>query len=146
IFRGLIIKDNTEKTLGIISALMFLSFLILYFRDINLENLLLVDIYETRSKFSDIDTGLTGYLKAPLARIILPVLIIWKIERKQFIMVAIYSLMVIYIFLTGAIKSILLGLVALFIFYKGSYINKTLLFLKGISGVSIIETIYNFLW
>src|SRR5699024_3003316 len=143
-FRGVMIKDNTEKPLGIISALMFLPFLILYFRDINLENLLLVDIYETRSKFSDIDTGLTGYLKAPLARIILPVLIIWKIERKQFIMVAIYSLMVIYIFLTGAIKSILLGLVALFIFYKGSYVNKTLLFLKGSSGVIIVGTVLYF--
>src|SRR5699024_12300021 len=107
-------------------SFMFLHFLNLYLRYINLENLLLVDIYETRSKFSDIDTGLTGYLKAPLARIILPVLIIWKIERKQFIMVAIYSLMVIYIFLTGAIESILLGLGALFIFYKCYYVNTTL--------------------
>lgn len=140
-FKGVLIKDNTEKPLGIISFVMFLPFLVLYFRDINLENLLLVDIYETRSKFSAIDTGITGYLKAPLTRIILPILIIWKIEKRQFIMVAIYSLMIVYIFLTGAIKSILLGLVVLFIFYKGSYVKKTLLFLRGISALTILGTI-----
>ena len=140
-FKGAFIKENTEKPLGIISFLMFFPFFILYFRDINLENLLLIDIYDTRAKFTDVDTRWTGYLKAPLARIILPILVIWKLEKKQFIMVAIYSLMIIYIFLTGAIKSILLGLIALFIFYKGSYVKKTLLFLKGVSAITLFGTL-----
>lgn len=140
-FKRSLAFKSPDKFLGILSIVMFIPFLIIYYKHINLRNLLLEDIYVTRSMFSGLGTKITAYLKSPLSRVLLPVLIAMKLNKGQKKMALMYMMMIIYIFLCGALKSIYMGLIAMIIFYSGSYVKKTLLFLKGISFLTYMGTI-----
>ncbi len=114
---------SPDKKLVTLAFILFVPFLI-YLPHINLKNLFFIDVYETRTLFANISYTLLDYIKAPLSRVVLPILIISAIEKKDskiFVFVA----MIIYIYLCGALKSIFLGLIALIFFYKGRYFQKT---------------------
>lgn len=132
---------DPDKIMSILSILMFLPFLILYIKYVNPKNLLLVDVYQTRSLFRSIGHTFTGYLNAPLVRVLLPILIVHKLENKQYKSFFLYLCMVLYVYLCGALKSVFMGLLALLIFYRGTFYKKCKIFLSSISVLALLGTI-----
>src|SRR5699024_6990843 len=122
VFKRIRIK-NTEKLISIMGTIIFIPFFVIYYKHINLRNLFLLDVYDTRGAVSG--TTFTAYLTAPLSRVILPALIVNKLNKKEYWLVVIFILMTLFIYLTGALKSILIGLAAVFFFYRGNYYKKT---------------------
>ncbi|WP_053218195.1 hypothetical protein [Virgibacillus senegalensis] len=127
---------NSDFYIGLVTIFLFLPFLILFYNHINLKNLLFIDVYKTRAYFNGIKNSYTAYASAHLARILLPYLIVRKLVKKQHIMMILYIVMLLYLYLCGALKSIFIGLLALLVFYKGTYYKKTIFFIKGISFIS----------
>lgn len=139
-FKPINIDTHGDIFLSFCSFVMIIPFIVYYYKYINLKNLLLIDVYETRALFRRVSRPLTGYLSAPLVRVILPVLILNKIEEKKFKQVLIYTSMILYVYLCGALKSVFLGVVALFLFYFGSYNKKINNFLFVIIFLTFVGT------
>lgn len=114
--------DTRAKLILLVSLVLFLPFL-KHISQINLNNLMLKDIYETRTLFKNTSIGssIIGYIKEPLARVLLPILLVIGIEEKKRYYIVLSSAMILYIFLCGGLKSILFGLASTLIFYKGDY-------------------------
>ena len=126
------LKNNTIKKdpmplLLVIALILFIPFVITYYNKINIKNIFLSDIYETRVYFREKENQnvILGYISAPLSRIILPALIALSINNKRKSYLIICSVMIIFIFLCGALKSILFGLFAVLLFYGKDYYSKT---------------------
>lgn len=137
---------NIDFVIGLITVLMFAPFVVLFYKYINLKNLLFIDVYKTRAVFSNLNNIYAAYMKAPLARVLLPVLIVKQRNKKQYIIMSLYILMLIYLYLCGALKSIFIGLIAIIIFYNGTYSQKTLRFIKGVAFLTYAGTITYFLF
>ncbi|MGG5307135.1 hypothetical protein IGJ83_001827 [Enterococcus pernyi] len=121
-------KGDTLKGLFLISCVLFVPVFLVYFRHINIRNLLFLDIYDTREVFRGVQTSIVGYLRAPLAMIILPISIVKSLEEKRYGYFSVSVFMIIFIFLAGAVKSIFIGLIAVLLFYFFSYRKKVFLF------------------
>lgn len=132
-------QGNKGQIIFLLSIVLFLPFL-RYISQINIENLLLKDIYETRTLFRNNSSGSSaiGYIKEPLSRVLLPLLLVIGIERKNKMYIALSSVMILYIFLCGGLKSIMFGLLSVLFFYKGDYSEKLLRFVKILSIVCVI--------
>ncbi|GMG69720.1 hypothetical protein [Tetragenococcus halophilus] len=139
-FSGIRRVSNSRQLLTIGSILMFIPFL-QFIRYIDLKNLLLIDVYKTRMLFRNVGDSITGYLNAPLVRILLPVLVVGSIERKKWKSTFFFLLMILYVYLCGALKSVFMGLIALLIFYRGGYYEKIKYFLNGVGFLTIAGTI-----
>jgi len=116
------------KHLLVISLLLIIPFLF-YIPYIDISNLWLNNIYETRHEFREISTPITGYLVSPLSRVMLPVLFLYFFNKKKYKVLILPLIGIIYIYLCGATKSIFFGLFAAVLFYFGrSYIDKMKIF------------------
>ena len=134
-------KKDPTTILLLISLAFFAPFLILNFDKINLKNLLLIDIYETRLAFRGNSNIILGYLSAPLSRVLLPVLVVMSIRKKKYVHVALSIIMILFLYLCGAVKSVLFGLMAVLLFYGGDFSKKTrrlLLCIVAIFSLGII--------
>ena len=122
-----IIKRDPLQILLIIAIILFIPFFIEYHDKINLNNLFLSDIYETRTLFRELGNGnhILGYITSPLSRVILPALMALSIKNKKYSYLIICAIMILFVFLCGALKSILFGLFATLIFYGGTCLKKT---------------------
>lgn len=130
----------------LITLVLFLPFL-RYLTFINLKNLMLQGIYETRNLFENINSpAFLSYMSGSLSRVLLPILIIVCIENKRKILLVISGAMLIYLFLCGGVKSIFLGLLCTVFFYKGDYSAKTRRFLYAIFAASLLSLILLFLF
>jgi len=137
--KGETISENRiESVLTYLSIAMFLPFLAFYYKYIDIKNLLLIDVYDTRASFRNINIPLIGYLQAPLVRVILPTLIVRNMEKKKYLKVFLFLIMILYIYLCGALKSVFFGLLALLFFYKGTVTDKALRFIISISLLTYI--------
>lgn len=132
------LAKNPMPVLLIIAILLFIPFVILYHDKINLNNLFLSDVYETRAVFRENQYRIIGYITAPLSRVILPALIALSIKHKKYNYLVVCSIMVLFVFLCGALKSILFGLFAVLLFYKGDYNDKCVRLLIGLIISSIL--------
>lgn len=131
-FKPILVVKNVEFSLTMLSGILILPFIILYYKYIDIKNIFLINVYETRALFRKVSIPLTGYIMAPLVRIILPVLIVNNIEKKKMLKTLMFFCMIIYVYLCGALKSVFFGLIALLLFYPGSYHKKVITFLQGI--------------
>lgn len=132
-FRGVLRVNNVMESSNlfeILAYIMFAPFLFLYFRYIDLSNLINKNVYQTRAIFKEISVPITGYLMAPLARVLLPSLIVQNFKKEKYIKVLLFSLMIVYLYLCGALKSVYIGLFAAIFFYFGTYKQKTNYLLK----------------
>ncbi len=128
--------------LVIVSILLFIPFVIIYRNSLNLNNLLFQDIYETRSLMTSLSNPLVDYFESPLVRVIIPILFIKSIEKKNYLLLAYSIIVIIYIFLCGALKSNLFIVALITIFYFGNtYQKKLIIFLRGVKWVSILSLI-----
>lgn len=136
----------SDKLTWFIFVVIAVSMLLPYLRNyqqINLNNLLLQDIYLTRREHSGQFSAVLGYLSSPISRVVLPFLFIYSLEynKRGIAVLSVVSLLLMFL-LTGAVKSILFGLAACIFFYKGNYRQKESRFLRTmiISNVcSVLE-------
>ena len=125
------IKENNKLILVIfLSFLLLIPFVIKFLPYINVKNLLLQDIYETRAIQKKISTPYYGYSYSILSKVLIPILIVYSLVYKKYktLLIGVFSL--IFLFLCGAHKSVLLGSILLLLFYFGNVVNKLKIFLS----------------
>lgn len=133
---------SSYKILFVVSLVLFIPFL-QYLKYLKLENLLFVNVYETRLQFRELSTSLTGYLESPLCRIFLPIVLIVSIQKKKYLLALVSSVIIFYIFLCSATKSILVGFFITILFYFGkNYIDKIKIFSLFIFSLTLISILF----
>src|SRR5690606_31688255 len=133
-------------TLGVI------PYLIQYGPYINLKNLLLLEVYETRAKMSSISNSYIGYSYSIYTKIIIPLIIVFSLELKSKITLLYGILLLMLFYLFGAHKTVYIGLIVVLVFYKLSYYFaiKKIVLLFNITLVTAFVMImlfnYDYLW
>ncbi|MFN8259045.1 MAG: hypothetical protein U0W24_25375 [Bacteroidales bacterium] len=121
----------------LVAFLFFIPFL-KYYDQINLGNILFKDVYETRFLFRNIDNKYIGYLESPLSRVLLPVVAIIALNKRNIYVFTIAVIMILYIYLCSATKSLLIGiLVVLFFYYGKDFIVKYKIFALLVAGLCL---------
>lgn len=133
-----VLKKDYFILLTVLAVIMFIPIAIKYYGNLNLKNLLLQDVYDTRTNYKANSSGVIGYISEPLVRVLLPYLVVVSIQKKKKLFILLFSFMIIFVYLIGALKSILFGLIVLFFFYFGSYVVKETRLLAVLSGLSWI--------
>lgn len=106
--------------IGII-AIGVLPYLIIYGPHINIKNLLLLDVYETRSRMAGLSNSYFGYTYSPFTKIIIPLIIVFALEiRDRFMLLTGIAFLILF-YLFGAHKTVYLGLVVILVFYRWDY-------------------------
>lgn len=114
---------------------LIIPFFVTYKFNISLNTFLLEDVYETRSLSKELSNPYLGYVYSWLARIIIPVALIFSIIYRSKTKLTISLLLLAYLFLVSAHKSILFGSIVIIIFY---YIPKKNILLSISLGVSTL--------
>lgn len=130
------ISGDSLQLLFILSVIMFIPIFVTSYKNIDLRNLLFINVYETRALYREINTPLVGYLRAPLARILLPYIIAKSIQEKRKFYTVSSIVMILFIYLAGALKSVFIGLIAVVIFYLFSYRKKESVLIGGMAFLS----------
>jgi hypothetical protein len=118
------IKTLNKKQILIFLLLIVLVGILPYFRYIsyiNLKNLILIDIYDTRLKFRGLFDTYSGYTHSWLTRVVIPIIFVLSLKYKLKAIAVLNTLLLLFLYLMGAVKSVLLGSLLVVIFY---FINK----------------------
>jgi len=145
---------NKEQGLYIllgVATIGIIPYLIIYGPYINLNNLLLQDVYETRKAMGKVSNPYFGYTYSLFNKIIIPIIIVFSLQQKKwyFMLVGVVYLMFFYLF--GAHKAVYAGLIILFVFYKLTYFQAVKKILKWSNILIVLSAItayfgYNGLW
>lgn len=120
--------------IGLIPYLRFLPY-------IDLRNLLLQNVYETREVFSKIKDPYFGYTYGWFNRFIIPSLFVFAIYLKSKRIAILTLFLLIYLYLLGAHKSVLYGTVLVIVFYRYNYLTIIKFIYKGIITLIILSII-----
>ena len=116
------------KTITLLSlGILFLIPIILTFKlNINLKNLILSEIYETRDLFSEKLKGLSAYFYNLEAKTIIPVAIVFFMIHKRYFFIGLFILMLLYLFVISGNKLVYFtSMIVIFFFYVGKdYVSK----------------------
>jgi hypothetical protein len=114
---------------------------------INLNNLLLKDIYNTRLAFRESKNVLMGYLMSPLSRYILPFLAIYSFKSKNLKLFIFTVSGLVLVFLTsGALKGLIFSfLLVIFFYFYNNVLKKILFFTQAFVLGLIFELSYYFI-
>jgi hypothetical protein len=114
-----------------IPLLCAIPIVITFRSDINLNTLLLKEIYATRDLFSAKIAGLNNYLYNFLAKTFIPIALIYFLIQRKYFLVAGMAALLLYLFLISGNKIVYLTTLILVIFYVigNSYEQKTSRFL-----------------
>ncbi|WP_299186421.1 hypothetical protein [uncultured Aquimarina sp.] len=82
-----------------------------------------------------------GYTYSPFTKIIIPLFIIFSLEAKNYLFTFFGVLFLLLFYLFGAHKTVYLGIVIVFIFYKLSYSNLSVKVLKYSNILIVVSTI-----
>lgn len=131
---------QSKNLLLFVVILGLVPFAFLYLPHVNLNNLLLKDIYETRA-FMDakINNVYTDYSYSWFNKFIIPCLLVFGIYFRDRFTVFIGSIALIFLYLCGAHKAVFVGLAVTFVLYKFDYITKINYFLKILLGIAIFS-------
>lgn len=123
-------KTQALYLLLAITTIGTLPYLLIYGPHINLKNLLLIDVYETRAAMGELSNPYFGYSYSVFTKIIIPLIIIFSLELKKkiWLLVGVFYLILFYLF--GAHKTVYVGLLIVFAFYKFSYLQAVKLIMK----------------
>jgi len=139
--------------LFLITLVGIIPFVIEYGPYVNLKNLLLIDVYNTRSLVAaNVDNAYTAYAYSWFSKIIIPVLIIFCIYYEKYWKLIFSVSALIFLYLCGAHKIVFAGIIFLLLFYKYDYLKKTLYFLKvmlalmAMSFIAIWVFEYDYIW
>ncbi|SFB70234.1 hypothetical protein SAMN04487891_101539 [Flagellimonas taeanensis] len=163
IYLGSLIKWNLnfpqlntyQSTLLLLSVTVIglIPFIISYGPYINIKNLWLSDVYETRRLVAEkINNVYTAYTYSWFSKIIIPIALVFSIyfRKKAFLLFSIFSLL--FLYLCGAHKTVFLGTLLIIGFYKYDYLRKTFYFIKVITLFLVVALLcalifeFNILW
>lgn len=131
--KGPVVNDRQRTAFLLITSLIIIvPFIVLFLPYVNLNNLLLVDVYESRELEKSLSNPFTAYTYSWLGKVILPVLLVVSLMRKEYVKSAIAFACLIIMFLVGAHKSVFLGLFLVLAFMPGGYRQKVYYFYFGI--------------
>jgi hypothetical protein len=135
----------SDKHLLIISLILALPFFLHYGFELNFNNLMLIDVYETRAKQSANSNMYLNYTYSLLASVFFPIVMIKLLSKKKYILLSFFIILYLYFFLVGAHKQLLFNLFLIFIFFnfKNKNLERNLLFVFSFFLIlSIIEFLY----
>ncbi len=144
-------KKQSLYLLLLVTTVGLVPYLIVYGPHINLKNLLLLDVYQTRMKMSGLSNPYFGYSYSLFTKIIIPLIIVFSLELKNKVLALVGVLYLIIFYLFGAHKTVYVGLIVVLVFYRWSYrqtVNKILKY----SGLLIVLSVllamvsYDYLW
>ncbi len=123
-----------------ITAIGIIPYLIVYGPYINLKNLVLLDVYKTRSAMSGLSNPYFGYTYSLFTKIVIPLIIVFALELRKIIWVitGVVFLMLFYLF--GAHKTVYMGLIIVLIFYRFNF-SQSVKYLTKYSSIAIIACI-----
>ncbi len=134
-------KNQSLYILLFVIVVGTLPYIMIYGPHINLNNLLLMDVYQTRALMSRLSNPYFGYTYSPFTKIIIPLFIIFSLEAKNYLFTFFGVLFLLLFYLFGAHKTVYLGIVIVFIFYKLSYSNLSVKVLKYSNILIVVSTI-----
>lgn len=144
-FTHINIEENAKNyysivALGLLFALPFLR----YLPYIDIRNLWLENVYQTRVLFRTLDHwSIIGYFLSPLSRVLLPAFLVVAIEKRRYFSIFFIIVVLGYLYLSsGAVKSIFFGIFCVVLFYFGkSYITKLKILLGLYTSLLLIGLI-----
>lgn len=134
------ISENQSLYLIIIIMLIFLVPIITqYGFKLNFNVLKFQDIYEVRRSASEGASSISSYLYNWLSKVIIPIIITFSLIKKKYIVTTIGVMVLLYLFVTQAHKSVFFGIIiVLFFFFFKNYYKKISFFLIILFSVFII--------
>ena len=139
-------KKEVLIVLFAITLIGIIPFILIYGPYINFKNLLLIDVYKTRTLVSEnISNTYTAYTYSWYSKVIIPIIIIFSIYYRKHLILIISFLFLMFLFLCVAHKMVFMGAFAVLLFYKYDYLKKTYLFVKFlilIAAVSLVLAYY----
>lgn len=114
-------KKQSLYLFFVIITIGIVPYLLIYGPHINLKNLVLLDVYKTRSVMGGLSNPYFGYTYSVFTKILIPLFILFSLELKNRLMVVFGVLYLILFYLFGAHKTVLAALLVVFIFYKLSF-------------------------
>ncbi len=115
-----------------------IPFLVLYLPHINLKNLLLKEIYETREFMTfQVNNIYTNYTYSWFNKILIPILFVFGLYFRNRSTVVVAALLLIFLFLCGAHKAVFVGLIMVLVLYKFDYRKKANYLIKLIIAVGL---------
>lgn len=133
-------KTQALYLLIIITTFGVLPYLFVYGPYINLKNLVLIDVYRTRSIMSELSNAYFGYTYSIFTKIIIPLIIVFGLELKKKVWVLIGVLYLVLFYLFGAHKSVYAGILVVFIFYKFNY-EQSVKYIVKYSALALLASI-----
>lgn len=134
-------KTQALYVLLSLTTIGIIPYLIVYGPYINLKNLILLEVYQTRSIMGKLSNPYFGYTYSIFTKIFIPLIIIFGLELKKniWILTGIIYLLLFYLF--GAHKTVYVGLIVVLVFYRFSFI-KSVKFLLKYSSILILACIF----
>jgi len=130
--------NQSRKLLLTIIVFGIIPFLVLYLPHINLNNLLLKEIYETRALMvTKVNNLYTNYTYSWFNKILIPILFVFGLYFRNRKTIVISILLLIFLFLCGAHKAVFVGLFMVLILYKFDYLKKTKYLISFIIAIAI---------
>ncbi len=138
---------NSTKLLLIFSIVGITPFVIVYLPHINIKNLFLIDIYETRAIMGEeINNIYLSYTYSWMNRLIVPSLLVFSIYYRKRKVIFFSIISIIFLFLCGANKIVFVGLVMVVLLYRFEYLRKINFLLKFIIIISCISLLSSLLF
>ena len=126
-----------------VTLILLLPVIIAYKLNLHFQVLLFQDIYKIREENTLTGNAFSNYTYSWLAKIILPLLLIYGLERKKPFISAISVFILLYLFLTIAHKSMFFSIIVVFIYYlvKGYY-KQTAFILLAFVGAFFVSRFF----
>ena len=139
-FRKVPVINKTQALylLLAITTIGVVPYLIVYGPHINLKNLLLLDVYRTRSIMGELSNPYFGYTYSVFTKIIIPLIIVFGLELKKKVWVLVGVLYLILFYLFGAHKTVYVGLLVVLVFYSFSYAQSVKYIIKYSSVLIVL--------
>jgi hypothetical protein len=125
-------ESQKTTTLLMISVLLIVPFVVLFAPHIDISNLALSNIYESRAIEVELSTPYTGYVYSPLTNILLPTLLVFSLIQKEYLKASAAVIMLLFMFLVGGHKTVFFGTFLVLFFYFGHYYRKITFLFAGI--------------
>ena len=132
-------KQALYLLLGI-TSIGVVPYLFVYGPYIDLKNLILIDVYRTRSIMEQLSNPYFGYTYSIFTKIIIQLIIVFGLELKKKVWVLVGVLYLVLFYLFGAHKSVYAGIMAVFIFYRFNYLQSVKYIVKY-SAIALVAFI-----
>lgn len=146
--RSVIKQSQQLYFLLLLSVLCFIPVFAAYGTNISFKALLFKDIYEIRAMAKGKEVFFSGYFFNWLAKIILPILIVYSISLRKYLITSLGIILLLYLYLTTAHKTVFLSLfIIIGIYLLAKYKNFDSIILIGILAlITIVQLIDVFNW